>query len=371
MSYIFIIFKFQNFLTYLIYFISSEKMRDLVTMFGRHLITNPLFGINFTDFFENLYYFDTKSNTNYLFVIHRQGIVKYNLDERKVKEKYSQFISNEYMIRNKCCLDSNEMIIYLNIFSEKKIITFNIKSKIWNMNFLDYSKKKPRVCYVSGLSFIPNPVNEVRLELFYFKNIFSTFKLNKKGKLKILKSKIPRKSGYNPFSIDYHLYILRETLMRNSMINLDQILADLFKERNYEQLVNCHFAWDKIIFFIFDIKQKQYVVDCVDVADSRKIYFNTKKFGSISLDGTDALCFDQDNVLHLVKTTSMWSDEKSHLKISSQELMPKIVIEKNQKHDYRLVSHYCLYFAKRYKINVPQVIIGGISGWFSIFQKFK
>ena len=336
---------------------------------------NSSFGIDLLDFFGNLSYFDTESNTNYLFTIHRQGIIKYNMNTQKIEEQYPQFINNEYMIRNECCLDANAKIIYLSIFSERKLITFNLKSKIWNMNFLDYSRKKPRALFGSRLSFIPNPINEVRLQLFHYNNFFSIFKVNQhkrlQKRLQILKRKIPRKLGYNPLSIDHHLYILRESLQENSKETLDIITSHLFKKRSHQELVACHLAWNQIFFFIFAGGfgfVQQYIVDCVYIKEPTNIHFDVKRISSIE---NDAICFDQENMLHIVKTVYIYSEEKRHQKIIPKELIAKSLIKKNKTEEYMLVIQFCLYFSRKFKLYLPTVIIGEISRWFSIFQSFK
>ena len=116
--------------------------------------------------------------------------------------------------------------------SNKRALQFNFK-----MNFLDYNKMKSRVLFGGELTFIPKPINEVRLELFHDNDVFSTFKLNTKGKLEILKRKTPRELGYkvyNPLSIDQHLYILRETIREDLKKNLEEIILELFKKRSFE-----------------------------------------------------------------------------------------------------------------------------------------
>lgn len=336
-------------------------MRELIS--HGHVIPNPVFNIDWINLSDSLYYYDKATKTNYLFIIHRDGIVKYNLDEDNITEKYNQFINNEYMIKNECCLDPNHHVIYMDIYSEKKIITFNIKSKNWNLNFLNYSHQKPRVIYGAGLSFLPSPIGEVRLQLVHLDPTFSIFKISEKGQLERLEVGSLHECNFkhNLKFMDHHLYVLKSF----KISKFDQIVQNILFRRDYRRLVLCHFAWNQIIFFVFRVKgSHQYSIDCVNLLEPMKVYFDIKRFKRSCF---DAVCVDQGNHLHHVYLGECWVNEKVHSTISFIDIIPDIIIQKKRKENYSLIYNLCSFYSKKYRLYIPIVLIYEINKFYEVF----
>lgn len=342
-------------------------MRELINVTTE--IPNSIFNLDWTDIFGYVFHYDKIYNADYLFIIHCNGIIKYNLDDMKIEEQYPQFIDNEYMIKNYCCIDSNQEIIYMSLFREKKIITFNVRLKKWNLNFIDYNDTKPKVYRGPILSFIPNPVNEVRLQCPIFRDgiyKLSTYKINKKGKLILLEcsDEYDIHNIYNPKLMDDHLYVLKQRLSNKNNVNLDIILKNLFRIRSYQQLVQCHFAWNQIIFFIVDINGF-YTIDCVDIIQPVKIYSDIKRIKSVFC---DTVGFDQNNNLHHVCVTkSLMKHTKAHSIISLRSILPEIIIKKNKKRNYHVIKSICTFHSRKYYIKIPTVIFSLINNYYSVF----
>lgn len=335
-------------------------MRDLIRNYAiastSHRAINQVFGIDWCNIFNSIYYYDTTDHANYLFIIHRNGIIKYDLDVKIIKERYGQFINNEYMIENVCCLDLEDDVIYMNLFAEKRLITFNIKSKIWNLDFMDYGMKKPRPMGCSSMIFVSNGEDSgVQMELEYFDRTSTVFTMNKFGQMKILKKTNGNMETYN--IMNQSLKQLQTRFRNSPTIDLDKILLILFKKRVGIKLVHCHLAFEQIIFFIFETRH--YSIDCVDILKPNEIYFDIK---TIQRDDFDTIFFDRSSVLHRVCITDCKNDEV-HCKMLPRSIIPKSIIQNNNKR----IQNFCDYCSRRNNLLIPTAIIGEIIRFSQIF----
>ena len=169
---------------------------------------------------------------------------------------------------------------------------------------------------------------------------------------------------YNPSHVDHHLYILRPKI-KHFGINLDSILSSLFKTRSYSEMVECHFAFKQIIFFVFGTREF-YIIDCVDVSEPTKIYFDIKR---IKRDDFDAICFDRAHDLHHVCITECMNDRQQvHSKTSILTMIPKWIIQNNKQRTSLAVKVYCAHFSRKHKIHLPTVLIAEINCFCPIFK---
>ena len=303
-------------------------VKDILTM-----KSNRLFKIEWTKYFNSIFYYDVSSSTNYLFVIHRHGILKYNLDRQIIQEENvsPELILNEYMIQNHCTLDLNRNIIYLHIFGENKIVSFNIKTKEWDFKFYDFNNCGQYFLGLTNLAFISDPVNETIIQKRYHNNYVKTFKILNTGKLQVYekKTKLTEENCYDLKLLDDHLYILKRKMVNHGIF--DEIVRNLLKERSYKNLVHCHLAWNQIIFFIFEGNTGFYSIDCVDTMEPNNIHYNIlgskRKLKERSF---DKIFFDYNNDLHLVRITDYYDDEQIHSKIDSMVMIPKYIVDKNR-----------------------------------------
>ena len=337
------------------------SMRSLIRNYSRatknYIIPNSVFRIEWCDVFNSVYYYDEIDHTNYLFIIHRNGIIKYDLDQKIIIEQYKQFINNEYMTENHCCLNVKENIIYMNLFAEKRIITFNINSKIWNLNFVDYGNINPRPIFCSDLVFVSNSDNigEVRIELKYFDQNSTIFRMSKNGQLTMLQKMNKKVENETYHYTNRHLYQIQilQTAFRNAlMVDLDKMLLILFKKRIDSKMIHYHLAFGQIIFFIFEITG-YYIIDCVDILDQNKIYFNIK---TIKKNDFDTIFFDRSTTLHHVCITHYMNDQEVHSKILSNTIMPKIIIQ----NDVERIQKVCCFYSRKNNIVMPTALTGEI-----------
>ena len=75
------------------------------------ILEQPDFNIKDWHYFGSISY-KNKVSVVYLFIIHKYGILKYNLQTQDIEQEYVPPvpIETEYMIRNNCCLDASRNI---------------------------------------------------------------------------------------------------------------------------------------------------------------------------------------------------------------------------------------------------------------------
>ena len=103
-------------------------MRDLIH--PPSIVANPIFQFSPELIFGRLYYHDKTTKTNYLFVIHQRGIIKYDMDLRVITKQYSHhWMIFEPLEINKCGIDPIKEIMYFGVSFGNRIWTFNLKTK--------------------------------------------------------------------------------------------------------------------------------------------------------------------------------------------------------------------------------------------------
>eukprot|EP01084_Bolivina_argentea_P132906 234527_1 len=117
----------------------------------------------FDYYISPLYYFDTISNGNFIFVISDHGIIKYNLDQQIVAEQYlcPPNIVTEW-IEPYWCLDNKNGKIYitnhpLDLYDLHQFVTLNINTK-------QFQTQKTHIDMdCANLVFIPSPINHIHV----------------------------------------------------------------------------------------------------------------------------------------------------------------------------------------------------------------
>ena len=365
----------------------------------RDLIQNQPILIEHREFnkvFSYVYYHDQELDIDYLFLNCSDGILRYNMEEKKITKKYPTYRYHSRRMATKCCIDPNDGIIYINLNGKNKIITFNIKSETWDFNYLNYTNatfssiKFNRFLQpnqnITALAFLPNPINEVRLQISHQKDNSSKkfynkiFKINKQRNFELVStdkiqtefrnSRSDKRLFYDPNYMDQHLYVLATQLINHPKINFKVILKNLFvHQRDYPKLKYVHLAYDQIIFFVHESRTGvHWVVDCVDAFEPGQIYFNVKSFLWAA---GDSICFDHDNYMHHIYFNFQWEGHDMHSKISLMELIPKKIIQRNKKQNLSLIDKICSTYSRKHRMNIPTVLIFEISRFYPIFKSFK
>ena len=188
------------------------------------ILEQPDFNIKDWHYFGSISY-KNKVSVVYLFIIHKYGILKYNLKTQIIDQEYVPPvpIETEYMIRNNCCLDASRNIIFMHFYQSKRIVTFNIETRQWNFNFHQSN------LYMSELVYIHDPIDEVQIscvDINYTSKTIETYKIMKDGKKEnqLLNIQQMNDNIYSPIRIDSHLYILKATLKTNLIENLNIVI---------------------------------------------------------------------------------------------------------------------------------------------------
>lgn len=289
---------------------------------------------------KRLYYYDKISNTNHLFIIHRWGIIKYNLSTQKVEKEYVQKLMFNDFVVNTCCIDPNNGIIYMNIHTATKIIIFDMKKETWNFDFLAYDADIDWTNLMTGLNslrqqctmleYCPIDGGDIRFQVAkvtgseYECTIYNSIQnksmvITEHGETKANTTDLFFK--HHPYYTNQQLYMLKQKLSSHPGIDLDKILEKLFQTTFIRDLIQCHTAWNQIIFFIFEQEKGYWSIDCIDILEPERIKMSIGFFEKPEF-GLSTFCFDKYHDLYHVYTDQAWySGEVRSKKFNTKELI--------------------------------------------------
>lgn len=298
--------------------------------------------------------------TIYVLIIHKTGILKYDLHNNQVMESFNapKTLCN-ISLYNECCLDDNKGIVYIDDFIKKKIITFNLLSKKWNYNFYDYDKKNyPTV--LNGLYFFLNESVKFNITEYNVENINGwyqsfahsvfEFRINGIGVEIIQKKKIQDQFSYYD---QWKLYFYKCKLYELPIIKVNKIMVTLFenkyKKRQYKHLIHCQLVWNQIIFFVFkNLTQQEYsyTLDCVDIFDITHVYWEVLFLPNEAID-----------ILHISKQTAILYyiniKQQEHNQLHLWDHLPDDIIKNNKFIKMQKLIQICSYYYKTTNSKIP------------------
>ena len=329
--------------------------------------------IQLWEYFNHLSYYDTEDNINYLFLIHANGIIKYNLDNRKISKKYFIKIPTEYMTTNECCLDEDKKIIYMHIFHRNSIISFNFDTEQWNH---DYCQLPKNVLNVNQMMYIPS-TKEVLMLILLGKQNYEVWKLNQchyeKKQLEIPQNG-PKIYGCEFLDYGYlYIYALQQNLKiaLNQPQNINIIIRNILKIVNSKLPIisvikHCYIACNQLVFIIFQIREI-YEVYCIDILHPTMQVYLCKSFPEAS----GNLVIDHNNDIHTIDffATDFGNNNNMHNKICWPSILPNKLIQFNKIRNEQIISGFCKKLATKYRMNIPHVFTKLIILYFPLFNQ--
>lgn len=301
-----------------------------------------LFNIPRYTYYGAVYYESSGTQEIFLYIIHCEGIIKYNMDTKTILERFRSpmviyQVRNTYT-SNQYCLDVNNNIIYINNDHHKKVISFNIATEEWHDNIYSYGKEDSNVI-MSKLSFFGQPLNIVRFMLVDFRTdfigIFNEWKelnpdymrnmsINQCKSIQVLEEKIIE--NYDEEQKKWIVTYFKTKIVGINNDDIDELITLLFskqyiqdKARHYQELVLTETIWGQIIFFVFRIydhnaREYFYCIDCVDLFDPLVIHFNIVN-----------LPYTAGSIIHINTTGILYyvdSIESKHYELQMEDHLP-------------------------------------------------
>lgn len=332
----------------------------------------PTFDVNWAS------HFYSSDKGNHIYILAREALVKYDLDQQIITEKYEYptDYGDPYG-----ALNPHTHLIYV-IFTYCMWTVFDLKKKAWDVSY-NYDDDDLMPTPIVNFKFIPSPINQ--LHCMQHNNHYRiNDDINSDNRLFKLSSDIgleqnhpsAGKSVYNEQQFQIMMfqegvdYILMADLhglldekqnecnWRKSKLKLKHVLPN--RARNFEIIL-----WNEILF-VFNLEKK--FIECIDLNHPQ----NGSFINHINEDFKFELVIKDNNanihLLQLSETHDVKKNQSYHHKVSLFDLVPLNIMKVNQKDWETLVIGHCRNCEKNNKLPfIPYYLKQLILKFFPIF----
>lgn len=341
-------------------------------------------------YYGTLFVEDLQNTVTFLYIIHRNGIIKFNVNRNKIEERFKSpnLIPCDFYTLggNQCCLNQVTGSIYLNDQARRTIIEFNTLTKIWNYHFYHYGQEHMMV-QLYGMQFLSYPKGIVQFMSLQYRTDFVGVRSTKQLRSDHMITKvIDQQNNINiveertiqdytkeekKWRLKYLKSILGDVWINDDIRKLYCYLFESEHEtdaiRNYNDVVSINIAWKQILFFISTVYRPledqfgfkytyvvDYIVDCVDLFDPRHVHVDllTLPMHKAEID-RPTLYVTSTGILHYIHISG-----SKHYEIKMIDYLPRsyTFLYKSKRKDiiYKVIKHIATTVKSK---RIPKVLL--------------
>lgn len=313
----------------------------------------------------------------FMYIIHRNGIIKYNVNDKTVIENFRSPKLLHRSLKNECCMNKHNGCIYINDQREKKIIEFNTETTEWNFEFYHYNIDNMFI-KLYGIFYFAQPINRVQFMIIQYRQDFVgnsegrqinpdyILKLTMNENKNIILSAENLIQDYEKELEEWILRYFRTQIVGISLHDIDNLFYSMFRQYNqnnerryYNELIRINIAWGQIVFFIFKTDcpltcgsevEYIYFIDCIDLFEPNVIHPTVKTLPYIE---NSELYISPTGLLHYIQII-----ESEHYELRMMDCLPNHFHSLHKTKRYDVIIKVIQWFARTSKcVRVPPCLL--------------